>query len=302
MAESFIFTPRRPLGIITHVILISVIIAGCGVAAWMAFRQTGSAMLVVYLLAAIVLFCLLPFVGYRGYALLHGVYSLKRDGLRIRWGLRAEDIPLSEVKWVRPASDLEIPLKKPAFSLPGALLGMVDHPDLGEVEFIASSASNLVIVATMNKVFVLSPERMEEFVDRFQRALEMGTLNPMQPFSAVPAMFMRQIALDRLGRVFIPGGLVLTLSLLVMVGLTIPLQTTVSIGYDALGNLLEPVASSRLLLLPVLGVLLFVAGTVGGIYLYRREESRVVARLVWMSSFMTPILLMLAAYLLLTSV
>ncbi len=301
MAESFTFLPRRLFGLITHILLLVVIMAGCGAAVWMAFRQTGSAMLVVYLLAAIMLFCLLPLVGYRGYALLHAIYSLKRDGLRIRWGLRAEDVPLSEVKWVRPASDLEIPLKKPAFTLPGALLGMVEHPDLGQVEFIASSSSNLVIVATMNKVFVLSPEHMEEFVQRFQRALEMGTLNPMQPYSAVPVMFMRQIALDRLGRIFIPGGLALTLALLVMVGLSIPLRTTVSVGYDALGNLLEPVASSRLLLLPVLGVLLFVAGTVGGIYLYRREDSRVVARLVWMSTFMTPILLMLAAYLLLTS-
>ncbi|MDP3450613.1 MAG: hypothetical protein Q8R87_08525, partial [Anaerolineaceae bacterium] len=95
MAETFIFLPNRRRGIVTHVIIIIALMAGCGVLVWQAFQQSGGILLVVYLLSVVVLFGLLPIAGYRGYALLNGVYSLKRDGLRIRWGLRAEDIPLS---------------------------------------------------------------------------------------------------------------------------------------------------------------------------------------------------------------
>lgn len=226
MAETFIFLPNRRRGIVTHVIIIIALMAGCGVLVWQAFQQSGGILLVVYLLGVVVLFGLLPIAGYRGYALLNGVYSLKRDGLRIRWGLRAEDIPLSEVTWVRPATDLEVPLKLPAFSIPGALLGYVDHPDLGQLEFIASDARNLVIVATLDRYFVLSPENKDEFVQRFQRALEMGTLMPMEAYSAIPAAFLRQIVLDKYGRALIPAGFGLTISLLVIVGLSISSRLT----------------------------------------------------------------------------
>ncbi len=301
MAETFTFLPQRTFGVIIHVLLILMLLGGCVVLVWQAFQQTGGTLLVVYLLGAIILFALLPFVGYRGYALIQGIYSLKRDGLRIRWGLRAEDIPLSEVIWVRPATDLETPLKMPAFSMPGALLGMVLHPDLGQVEFIASSAADLVIVATINKIFVLSPDQNEEFVQRFQRALEMGTLTPMEAYSAVPAAFVKQIALDKFGRVLIPVGLGLTLALLVLVGLSIPVRSTISIGFDANGTLLPAVPSVRLLLLPVLGILLYIFGTVCGIYFYRRVDSRPVARLVWSSSVLTPLLLIAASIVLLTT-
>jgi len=298
MAETFTFQPKRTLGMVVHVFLILILLTGCVVLVWQAFLQAGGVLLVVFLLAAVALFALLPFMVYRAYALLHGVYSLKRDGLRIRWGLRAEDIPLSEVTWVRPATDLESPLRMPSFSLPGAILGFVEHPDLGQVEFIASDARTLVIVATLDKIFVVSPERMEEFVQRFQRALEMGTLIPMAPYSTIPAAFLRQVALDKYGRILIPAGFGLTLSLLVIVGLSISRISAVSLGYDANGVLLPMVDSVRLMLLPVLGVLLYIPGTVAGVYFYRREQSRPVAWLAWTGSLITPILLIIAAGLL----
>ena len=301
MAETFTFLPKRRLGIAFHIFMTAIIMAGCATLTWLAFQQTGGTLLVVDLLGSVFLFLLLPFVGYRGFALIKGIYSLKRDGLRIRWGLRAEDIPLSEVVWVRPATDLEVPLSLPALSVPGAMLGYVEHPDLGPVEFIASSSRNLVIVATINKIYALSPERKDEFVQRFQRALEMGTLTPMEAYSSIPAAFVRQIALDKVGRTLIPAGLGLTLSLLVIVGLSVSSRSMVSIGYDPQGNLLPPVASMRLLLLPVLAVLLYIAGTVAGVYFYRKPDTRPVSWLVWSGSLITPVLLIIAASILLNA-
>lgn len=301
MAETFTFLPKRTLGIVLHAILAIIILAGCGVLVWLAFQQTGGALLIVYLFGSILLFALLPLVGYRGYALLHGIYSLKRDGLRIRWGLRQEDIPLSEVTWVRPASDLENPFNLPAMSLPGAILGFSDHPDLGMVEFIASDVNNLVVIATINKVIVLSPELKDEFVQRFQRALEMGTLNPMQAFSAVPAAFLMEVARNAYARVSIPLGFALCLVLLVLISLTIPVKPEVSLGYDAAGGLLPPVPAMRMLLLPVLSIALYGASLIAGIFFYRNEKTRPSSYLVWAGGLATPLLLIIAAVILLFS-
>lgn len=302
MAETFTLLPRRTPGVILHAFLAVMILSGCGVLVWLALQQTGGGLLILYLLVSIVLLGLLPFVVYRGYALLHGVYSLKRDGLRVRWGLRAEDIPLSEVKWVRPASDLQTPIKLPAFSMEGAILGTVVHPDLGPIEFIASSFKNLVVVATINQILVLSPDLFDEFVQRFQRAIEMGTLTPMEPYSAVPAVFLRQVATDRFARILIPAGFGLTLVLLILVSLAIPGIPLISLGYDLSGSLLEPVASVRMLLLPVLSTIFFIFSAVAGVYFYRRSETQPISLLVWMGGVITPVLLIIASIILLLSV
>jgi hypothetical protein len=47
-----------------------------------------------------------PFLGYRAYALLRADYYIDRDSLAMLWGLRVEDIPLTDIEWVRPASDV----------------------------------------------------------------------------------------------------------------------------------------------------------------------------------------------------
>ncbi len=102
-------------------------------------------MFVADLLIGFLAFAPIPFFAYRAYALLRADYYIDRDSLAMLWGLRVEDIPLTDIEWVRPASDLTSPLLLPRFRLPGAVLGTRRHPDLGRIEFIASSSRNLNI-------------------------------------------------------------------------------------------------------------------------------------------------------------
>ena len=225
MTGTHTFLPKRTPGLVFHGALILLILGGAGFLLFLAFGQTGGINLILFLTGALILLAMLPLLAYRGYALLHAHYDLERDGIRIRWGLRKLDIPLSEVEWVRPIEDLLIPLKLPALSMPGAILGRGDHPDLGKVEFIASSADELVIVAAMDQVVILSPDEKEEFIQRFNRTIEMGTLTPIKPLSNQPAVFLRNIFADRLARVTIPLGFGLWFLLLVFVSIVIPLRT-----------------------------------------------------------------------------
>ncbi len=291
------FLPKRKPGLIFHATLIILVLAGISFLLWMAFGQPGGLSLILYLAAAFLLMATLPFLAYRGYALLHANYTLERDGLRIRWGLRSLDIPITEVEWVRPVEDLLIPLKMPIFSTPGAILGEGYHPDLGKLEFIASSAQNLVIVATMNQVVILSPDEKDDFIQRFNRTIEMGSLSPIEPHSTKPAVFLRQVTTDKLARILIPLGFGLWFALLVIVSIIIPGRSAISLGYDATGLPLEAVPAARMLMLPILGILLYLVSLIGGAYIFRKDATRPVSYLLWAGGVLAPFLLILATIL-----
>lgn len=291
------FLPKRTSGLIFHAVLLLLILAGIGFFIWMAFRQSGGVQLVLFLAGALILLAILPFIAYRGYALLHAHYDLERDGLHIRWGLRVLDIPINEVEWVRPEEDLLVPLKAPAFSTPGAISGERLHEDLGKIEFIASSMNNLVIVATMYQVVVLSPEDHEEFITRFNRTIEMGSLSPIHAISTKPVIFLRQILSDRAARVMIPLGFGLWFALLVLTSIAIPGISSLSLGYDSSGLLQEPVASSGMLILPIIAALFYLVSLIGGAYSYRSAPNRPVAYILWANGVLTPALLIIAAIL-----
>jgi hypothetical protein len=114
------FPPAKQFGMILHGVLI---VALAGASIWgfanLTNAQVGPAF-VSYLLTGLLAFAPIPFLGYRAYALFKADYYIDRDSLAILWGLRVEDIPLTDIEWVRPASDLTHPLSLPRFRLPGA--------------------------------------------------------------------------------------------------------------------------------------------------------------------------------------
>src|SRR5215216_2427602 len=186
------FPPAKQLGLILHGILI-LLLAGASI--WGFANLTNapvSPMFVTYLLAGILAFAPIPFLGYRAYALFKADYYIDRDSLAILWGLRVEDIPLTDIEWVRPASDLTNPLALPSFRLPGAVLGTRRHSDLGLVEFIASSPKNLILIATSKRVFAISPKNAAGLVQTFARATEMGSLMATEAKSVYPSFLITQ--------------------------------------------------------------------------------------------------------------
>ena len=86
-----------------------------------------------------------------------------------------------------------------------------------------------------------------------------------------------------------------------MVALAIPSTPSVSLGFNAQGQPLPPVPGEQVLLLPVLGILIYLVNLLAGIYFYRRESDRPVAFLLWIASAFTPLLLLAAAVILLLS-
>jgi hypothetical protein len=294
-----LFTPLRTRGLMFHILVALFLLAGSVGFLILSIGQQIGGMFILFLLFSLIFFAPLPVIIYRGYALYNASYQLSRDGLRIRWGLRSEDIPLPDIEWVRPVSELGFRLPLPALIWPGAIRGTRNVPELGPVEFLASTTSTLMLIATPQKVYAISPNDPRGFLRSFQYAIEMGSLTPLKAASSQPAAYARRVWSDRPARGFLIAGLILTFLLFIQVSLIIPSIGTISLGYDAQGNPLPPVPSRQLLLLPVLGLFSYVADLLGGMFFYRRPQDKAVAFLLWISSAFTPLMLILAAFILL---
>ena len=94
-------------------------------------RQPVNLVFTGYLVLAVLVFIPIPILVYRLYALVRANYNLDRDQLTLTWGLRVEQIPVSEIEWVRPLAAMSQHITLPIFRLPGSLLGSRRHPDLG---------------------------------------------------------------------------------------------------------------------------------------------------------------------------
>jgi hypothetical protein len=274
------FPPPKRRGLIIHsaIILVLAIIAVIGFIN-ITRADVGPAFL-ISLLVALASFAPIPFLVYRAYSLWLADYYLDRDSLAINWGLRVEDISLSDIEFIRSVDDLTTPLSLPSLPIPGGLLGMRRHPDLGVVEFLASDAKKLLLVATAKRVFVISPDNPAGLTQTFARATEMGSLTPVESKSVYPSFVVTQAWESGLARYLWLTMLFLNLGLFVWVSLTIPSTPIVALGPQLAGSTLETVPSSQLIIFPIASLLLSVAGWIAGLYFYRWEKERALAFIV----------------------
>ncbi len=295
------FPPPKQRGLLIHgIILLTLTVVVVVGFIQLTSADVGPAFL-IWLLVALAAFVPLPFFAYRIFALYRGSYEIDRDSLAIRWGLRVEDIPLSDIEWMRPAEDLTNPLHLPALPLPGALLGIRRHPDLGSVEFIASDAKKLLIVATAKRVFVISPENPAGLTQTFARATELGSLAPTEAKSVYPSFIVSQAWESGIARYLWLSALFLNIGLFIWASLIIPTTPQVALGVQASGGTIETVPSSQLIIFPVASLLLAVAGWIAGLYFYRWDRERTLAFIVWGSSTFTSLLFLLAVLFIITT-
>ncbi|NTV38223.1 MAG: hypothetical protein HGA82_03475 [Anaerolineales bacterium] len=295
------FPPPRRRGLIVHGLII-LILAAIAITAFINISRTdvGPEFLVA-LFAALLSFIPIPFFVYRAYSLLRADYHLDRDSLAIRWGLRIEDIPLTDIEWIRPAQDLTRPLILPALPLPGGVLGMRRHPDLGMVEFLASDAGKLLLIATSKRVIAISPEAPAELAQTFARAMELGSTTPAEAKSVYPSFIFLQAWGNGVARYLWLTALFLNLGLFIWASLIIPSTPRVALGPQFVGSELETVPSSQLIIFPLASLLLSIGGWIAGLYFYRWDRERALAFIVWGTSTLTSLLFLLAVLFIVTT-
>lgn len=295
------YPPPKQAGLLLHAFLLITLISFSGWGFWNLGQSRMGPNLVIFLLDGLLALTPLPLFAYRAYALLRADYILDRDSLEIRWGLRNEDIPLTDIEWVRPANNLTTPLRLPWLPMPGAVLGLHRHPEFGAVEFIASSTKTLLLVGTARRVYAISPAQAAQFVQTFARTIEMGSLTPAEPKSVYPSFVFSQAWENPLVRFLWMAGLFMNVGLFTWVGLTIPTLRQVSLGFAPSSGPLAPSPAIQLILLPIESGLLFLAGLFAGLYYHRWEKHRSLAIILWISSTLTSLLFLLAVFLILSA-
>lgn len=267
-----VFTPPLRLGLVTHSIAVALLALAAGLGIWMVFRVPIGLLFLLYLLGVVLAASQIPVLAYRLYALRRAFYLIERDGLRLHWGLRTEDIPMSEVLWARPGDDRQLlpgeSLPMPWLRWPGAILGVRRLPNGVPVEFMAASTANLVLIATPRRVFAISPDDPQEFMHVYYRLNELGSISPIPAQSIYPSFLLGQVWSNRLARGLLLAGLALSLVLLGWTSLIIPNRATVFLSaFDE-----DPAPAVQLLLLPLINSFFFLANLILGLFLYRRSE------------------------------
>jgi len=289
MDERIEHRPVRSRGLVLHLVLILANSAISGYLLFLALTSQVRGVFILYLLASIITFLPAPFLFYQLYALTRAKYILSRNGIGIQWGLRTEDIPISDIEWIRLPRDFVNKVAPPPLRLPGAVLATVRDRDLGIIEYIAAEPEELVLIATPAKIFALSPGSPQAFINDFHRSAELGSFTPIQKQSSQPQLIISRLAGDKTARSFLAASLGISLLMLIAVSFIIPNLSTVPLGLEAAADRQQASPAERLILLPLLSLLVFFLDLAYGAYLYRKQGFRNAAYIVFFSSLILPI-------------
>jgi hypothetical protein len=161
---------------------------------------------------------------------------------------------------------------------------------------MAAYASPLILITTAERIFAISPEDEQVFLNAFRRASELGSITPIQARAAYPGLLLTLSLTDPLPRNLMLVGLALGLLLMMWVVLVIADQEQVSLRLWGGGGVQGSVPAVRLLLLPVLNLFFYIIDAILGLFFYRRSESRPAAYMMWGSSILSSLLFMAAIY------
>jgi len=295
------FPPDRQRGLAIHLALAIVLGMISLLGVWLTFQTQVGLLFTLYVLLFIFTAIPVPILGYRAYALSRANYVLDRNTLRLVWGLRIEEIPITDVEWVRQVASLPTKIRLPWFRLPGGILGASRQSEIGKVEFLASETKYLVLVATARQIFAISPENPAAFINAFQKTIEMGSLQSAQGQSQYPSFVVVRAWDSPVVRFLWMAGVFLNIGLLTWVTVFIPSLVNVSLGFGPNGKSLDPVPGQQLILLPMLSSFLFIIGLLTGLFFFRKPELRILALAIWLSGTLSALLFLIAVFFILST-
>ena len=290
MEESRTFYPPKDLGTVIHLLLM-VIFSAAGVwGIWGVSNVEVAPELLPYIALIILFLATVPFLIYRLYALHRSAYTLERGGIRLDWGWRSESLPMDQVNWVYKVEDLETAPQLPFIHWPGAVTGVRRFQRGPEVEYLASRTKELVIISAGERYYAVSPSRVNDFISTYNELTELGAISSLPEDSVQPALILTDIVKIKPILWTLIGGGMLTISLLIWTLLVIPSRELVSLGFTAYGVPHQGLDSVRLVLFPIINTTAYLANLILGLFLFRNQENRVLAYILWGGSVLVAIL------------
>jgi len=204
---------------------------------------------------------------------------------------------MDQVQWVRSSNDLDGILLRPWLRWPGAVLGVRNQLDGSQVEYMAAHSAPLILIATDERIFAISPDKPDEFLRISQQFAELGSLTPFPARSVRPAFLLAQVWGVRSARYLLVAGLALTLVLFGVASLNVPSRSTVILRLGPSGNPFDAVPSVQVLILPIINGFFYLADVLLGLFFFRRQAEQVIAYILWGSAVFSSVLFLLALFL-----
>ena len=277
-------TPRRTLGLLLGGLILALLFGAVGLAIARLAEAAISASILLWI--AVPLACVplaLP-VGYRVFSLITARYTLDRNHFALTWGLAVEQIPLTKIAAGRRGDEFAPGLRpEPGLWWPGCVVGNRKLQGRGTVEFFATSTGRgLIVITSGERHLAISPPDPEAFLRSLQDALRSGALKRVAEVSQRPDFLFARIWADRRARILILAGLLLPLLLLTFLAVQGPgLPPQVRFGFEPGGTPGPLAPPGRLLLLPLISGLCWLADLSLGAWLYRREANALFAYALW---------------------
>lgn len=296
MNDSFIFYPPKKFGTIFHLVSIAVLIIAVAVSLFrIAYAEVGPTFL-SYLVPILLAIPVVPLLAFRLNSLQNAVYKMERDSIRLQWGLRVEVIPTATILWVQPADHLTEPIRYPWIRWPGSVLGTRQLGGKTPIEFLASTSRDLVLVATFERVFAISPADPDAFLNSYQRMTELGSLIPPAAQSVRPTTIFAGVWRTPPSRYLLSASILLGLALIFWTSLVAPTRNAISLGFSPTGEPRDPIPGVRLMLIPLLNTMFWVFNFFVGLLLSRSEKNRPLAYLLWGNNVFVAGLFLIATY------
>jgi len=243
----------------------------------------------VWLCVALVSVPAALWVGYRCWGLLTARYTLTPQALTVVWGGRREIIPLEDIEYVHLANEYAGELKPRGLNWPGSFVSRVAHPELGAVEFLATSAAkaDLVMVAYSGGWLALSPANPAEFLQAFEayRApqteetpTDEASPAPVAAASVLPDVWQWPLWQDRLALALIAVSGLAWLGQAGYVSFLLPqLPAEIVLRFRPDGTPLHVGAPVGLLILPAISAVTWALNTLLGMVFHRQPAGRTIA-------------------------
>lgn len=291
-AIELIFFPDRFLGLIVLIPLF-LIFLGISIFGFTFFpRQEPGLIFFLSFILSILFLIPVAFIVYRCYGLLSSSYTLTRDRLQIKWGLRQEIIPLSEINWIHTPQEMSEEIPWPFLPMPGAYLGKVHTASGEEIEFMASNIKKMIFVGTSKGIYGISPADPEKFLDGFQRVLQMGSVfepahQTIKPTDWIAASWENHIARHS----FVFSAIFLVLMFL-WVGFRFSGVENSRLNSGSEMSFLM----RRILILPFLAGIFWIINMGIGVRLYKSDKLKQIAELIWSSGVIITFLFFIAGF------
>jgi len=233
------------------------------------------------LIAMIIIGVPLVFLLYRLFSLIFSYYRLERDGLHIQWGIRSETIPLNAIEWIRSPEEMTEDVPWSVLPMPGAYLGTVPVGDNIAFEFLASDMGKMLFLGTSRYIYVISPRDPSGFMAGFERILQMGALTNVRWTSTRPANWLVDAWNNRFGRIFTAISAASLILLYIWAGLHFGAGASISAMFTSGETPLQVLPAIRMQILPLAATVIWLLGTLIGLWFFHRKSTRRIAELVW---------------------